>query len=278
MPVLDGGRIVVTLEGRDSNLSTLLSRIESQMNSGIASARVYDTTMARISATQARVESSTAAYAQSLGRGARLAGDFAGEQRILANALGQLTPNTTAASNAANQLQQSINKSAQAQKEANSIFTNAATGFNKLIGAYFAVSAAASVFTEAISAGNELEKQQTILKGLSGSQEKYEKNLAAAKAQQDKFGGSLKDNIESLSGFANLSNRTGIEITRLGNLARALATVDPVQGFKGASVALKEFFSGMLILPPFSTPLSTRKENLSKTVKAEMLIPCEVYY
>lgn len=244
MPSIDGGRIIVTLEGRDTNLSTLLTRIESQMQRGVSSARNYDTTIQQISASQARNEAATLGYAQSLARGAAATGDFAGAQRILGGALTQVTPNTTAASNAINQLQRTIDQASAKQKEANSVFSNAALGFNRLIGAYFAVSTAASAFGAAIEAGNELEKQQVALRSLSGTQEKYIENLAAAKAQQDKFGGSLADNVESLSGFANLSNRTGIEITKLANLARALATIDPVQGFKGAAIALKEFFSG----------------------------------
>jgi hypothetical protein len=244
MPTIDGGRIVVTLEGRDVSLGQLLTRIEGQMQSGIVQARNYDTTLAQVSATQARQEASTLAYAQSLARGAAATGDFAGAQRILASALQQVTPNTTAASNAVNQLQTTIQKASIAQTEQNSVFSNAAQGFNKLIGAYFAVSTAAQAFGAVINQGNELEKQQAVLKGLSGNMENYEKNLAAAKAQQDKFGGSLEDNIEGIANFANLSNRTGIEISKLTELARGLATVDPAQGFKGAGIALKEFFSG----------------------------------
>lgn len=52
-----------------------------------------------------------------------------------------------------------------------------------------------------------------------------------------------------MSNFANLSKRTGIEIDKLTNLARAMAVIDPAQGFKGAGIALKEFFSGCVILP-----------------------------
>jgi hypothetical protein len=244
MATVDGGRIVVTLEGRDVGLGQLLTRIEGQMQSGVAAARVYDTSLAQVSAAQSRQEASTLAYAQSLARGAVLTGDFAGAQRILASALQQVTPNTLAASNAVNQLQQTIQKTSAVQAEQNSTFTNAAQGFNKLIGAYFAVSTAAQAFSAVIGKGNELEKEQAVLKGLSGSMSNYQKDLDAAKTQQDKFGGSLADNIEGISNFANLSNRTGIEITKLTELARGLATVDPAQGFKGAGIALKEFFSG----------------------------------
>lgn len=241
MPNIDGGRIVVTLEGRDTGLADLITKIESNMQRGVASARNYDTTLARLSSSQSRQESETLSYAQSLARGAAATGDFAGAQRILASALTQVTPNTTAASNAINQLQQTIKQADQAQVQQNSTLTNLAGGFNKLIGIYFAATTAANAFGAAISAGNQLEKQEVTLRALSGSTEKYQVNLAQAKAQQDRFGGSLSDNIEALSNFANLSNRTGVEIGKLANLARGLAIIDPAQGFKGAGIALKEF-------------------------------------
>lgn len=244
MAAISGGTIVVTLEGRDTNLGQLLSKIESQMARGVVAARQYDTAMAQISPTTSRLESANLSYAQSLARAAVASGDFAGAQRILAGALQQVTPNTTAASNAVNQLQRTIDQASAAQTKQRSIFTNAAQGFNSLIGAYFAVTTAAKAFGAVIDQGNQLEKQQAILRGLSGDTATYEKNLSTARQQQEKFGGSLADNVEGVANFANLSRRTGVEIGKLTDLARGLATIDPAQGFKGAGIALKEFFSG----------------------------------
>jgi hypothetical protein len=266
MPDINGGRILVQLEGRDVNLTELINKVEAGMKRGATTARTYDTSVTQLTATQRRAESANAAYAQSLARTAVSTGDDAQAVRLLAQALQQLTPNTTAANNVLNQLQQTLNRQTQAaqaaataQKRFNdqqaadsarasqaqaSFATNSIGSLAKLATAYFAVTQAAGVFTEAINAGNALEKADATFRALSGSTAAYEKNIAAARNQQERFGGSLQDNLEGLSGFTNLAKRTGIEIGELAELARGLAVIDPVQGFKGASIALKEFFSG----------------------------------
>jgi len=303
MATVNAGTLVVTLEGRDVNLTELLNKVETQMQRGATTAKNFDTTIASLTDSQKRNESAIASYAQSQARFAESSGQSGVAVQRLAAAIQELTPNTTAANNVLNQLQGTLNRQAQAAEQAAkqqaaaakqaaqvakeeaaayqknlSAVTNFAGGFQQLIGAYFAVTQAATAFSAAISAGNDLEKAEASFRALSGDTAAYQKNLAAARAQQDRFGGSLQENIEGLSGFANLAKRTGIDINNLANTARALAVVDPAQGFKGASIALKEFFSGCsVVLPQGSTPLSKRKPNLPKTVKAEMLTPCEVY-
>lgn len=266
MATINGGTLLVTIEGRDVNLTQVLQKIEREMQRGVAAARNYDTTIASLPRNIQRTEAAQAAYAQSLARNATAAGDTAGAIKILASALQTLTPNTTAAVNVLNQLQATLNRQTTAAQQAASAtfkasqqqaaadaaannarlsgITSSISGFQKLVSAYFAVTTAAQAFASAINAGNELEKAQVTFRALSGSTEAYEKNLAAAREQQNRFGGSLQENIDGLSGFANLAKRTGIDIKELANLARGLATIDPVQGFKGASIALKEFFSG----------------------------------
>lgn len=269
MSTIQGGTLVVSLEGRDVNLTDLLTKVENQMQRGVTTARNFDSSLAQLTNTQKRNESAIAAYAQSQARFAESSGNSnLAIQRLIA-ALQQLTPNTAAANTVLTQLQNTLQRQAQAAAQAAaaqarasaiaqkaqiaeaaayqknlSVVTRFAQGFQGLIGAYFAVTTAANVFIETINAGNELEKTEATFKALSGSTENYERNLAAARAQQARFGGSLKDNIDGLSGFANLARRTGIDINELANTARALAIVDPAQGFKGASIALKEFFSG----------------------------------
>lgn len=262
----DGGRLIFTLEGRDLNLTQLIERVDAEMQKGVGIARNYDSQLNQLTATQQRQESATAAYAQSLARGAVAAGDDAQAIKILASALQTLTPNTTAANNVLTQLQNTLNrqataaeqaalaarKAAEAQAQAAeqaaarqaSAVTNTVAGFQKLITAYFAVTTAAQVFSAAIEAGNTLEKADVTFRALSGSTEAYQKNLNAAREQQARFGGSLQENIDGLSDFANLAKRTGIDIKDLANTARGLATIDPAQGFRGAAIALKELFSG----------------------------------
>lgn len=251
MTTIQGGTLLVTLEGRDANLSQVIARAEAQMQKGAQSARTYDTQLAALSSNTRRGEAAQAAYAQSLARTASAAGNDAQAVKILAEVMQKLTPNTTAANNVLTQLQATLNKQAAAANQAATAqqrlsqqiaaghattqqqisgISSAISGLQKLVGAYFAVTAAANIFTSAIQAGNALEKADATFRALSGSTEAYQKNIAAARDQQTRFGGSLNENIDGLSSFANLSKRTGIEIKELAELARGLAVIDPVQG------------------------------------------------
>ena len=269
MATIQGGTLVVSLEGRDVNLSELLTKVENQMQKGATTAKNFDNTIAQLTASEKRNESALASYAQAQARFAEASGNSNLAVQRLVAAMQQLTPNTAAANSVLTQIQGTLNRQAAAAEQAAAAqarvsaqavrsaeqetaalqkklsgVTNFAAGFQKLIGAYFVVTQAAQAFGAVVSAGNELEKTEATFKALSGSAENYAKNLQAAKDQQARFGGSLNDTIDGLSGFANLAKRTGVDITQLANTARALAIVDPAQGFKGASIALKEFFSG----------------------------------
>lgn len=225
----DGGRIVVRVEGRDVGLSDLLARINSQMNASGSSARTYATTIAQISPATARSEGQLSRYAISLAKVAATSGDTSGAIAILGTAMNRLTPATSAANQVQAQLQTYLNKQASAASSAAFSLGGLAKGLFVLGGAYQTVMNVARQFGAIINQGNELEKTLITFRVLSGSQEAYEKNLAAARAQQDRFGGSLQDTVEGMSSFANLSRRTGIEIQELTNLARAMAIIDPAQ-------------------------------------------------
>lgn len=240
----NGGTIVVRIEGRDVGLSDLLARVNSQMNSSGASVRNYATAMSQIDPATRSAESELARYAQSLASVAAKSGDTGGAVKILGQALQQLTPATTSANQVQAQLQGYLNNQAAAAEKASFSLGNLAKGLYVLQAGYQAVMQVASAAIEAIGKGNELEKTLLTFRVLSGTQEQYQQNLVLARQQQDRFGGSLQDTVEGMSNFANLSRRTGIEISKLTNLARAMAIIDPAQGFKGAGIALKEFFSG----------------------------------
>jgi hypothetical protein len=240
----NGGTITVRVEGKDIGLSDLLARINQQMAVSGTTARSYATQMAQIDPVLRKTDSELARYATSLAAVARAQGDTAGSQRILAQSLQTITPATTSANQVMLQLQNSLNQQQKAAATATSGYQGLSVGLGTLVGAYFVATRVISSFGEVINQGNELEKTLTTFRVLSGSTEQYTANLALAKQQQSQFGGSLNDVVQGMSSFANLSDRTGIEITKLTNLARAMATVDPAQGFKGAGIALKEFFSG----------------------------------
>lgn len=226
MANIQGGTISVVLQGKDIGLSSLLQRIQTDMQRGVVSAKQYDAAMAQLDPVTRKNEQSLLAYAQSLARVAEKQGDVAGAQRILAQALGQVTPNTTAANNALNQLQGTIVRQEQAIQKSGLSFAKLGQAFQGLIGSYFVVTQAAQTFAAAISAGNALEKQEATFRALSGSQEQYVKNLEVARAQQQRFGGSMQDTLENLSGFVNLSNRTKISLNDLADTARGLAIID----------------------------------------------------
>lgn len=189
-------------------------------------------------------DNSIAQLAQSMARASAAAGNYGRAAEILNNAMGQVTPNSSAANNLSAQLTQTLERQAEATTAARSGLTNFAKALQGMVGIYFAVSGATQAFTDSIKAGMELEKIDATFRALSGSQQAYEKNLAQAKEQQKLFGGSLKETMDDMSGLIVLSKNTGISLKDLTNTVRAMATVDWAQGPKGATIALKELFSG----------------------------------
>lgn len=240
MADVDGGRITVRLQGRDQGLSTMLTKIAknakdarealANLDKRVSTSRgVFNNTVSaldgygtKLSSTMAMIEKYTAAQKELLD----VIRDVRSEH---SKKLGTLIKEVDNGS-----------VSAQAAKKNNVLrdsLSNVAAG-------YYLASEAFGHFKDLIDTGNALESQTTLLKALSGSTEMYEKNLEIAKQQQNKFGGSLMDNTEAIAQFANLANRTGVEMNELIDISRGLAIIDPVQGFKGAGIALKEFFSG----------------------------------
>jgi len=232
MTTVNGGTVVVRISGQDVGLATLLQRIQREMNNTAGVARRYATQINQIDSDMKRGDAEKARYAATLARIAAAMGDTSGATRILTQALRQVAPATQAAADLQLQLQQHLNSVANASRGEFDAIEQLKKGLLSL-GIALSAQAVTSFVKEAIEAGNQLEKLTTTFKVLSGSQDTYEQNLAIAKDQQDKFGGSLQDTVEGLSSFANLSKRTGVDLQQLTNLARELAIIDPVQGFKG---------------------------------------------
>lgn len=244
MSNVNGGTITVRVAGQDVGLTDLLARLNTQMNSSMGTIRNYNTTLQALDPTTKALQAEQVRFAQSMASVAAKSGDTAGAIRILGTTLQGVNTQTVAAQQGMSQLQGLLNAQDAAAKKASFSFAGLAQGIQTLVGGYLIASRVIREFAQIVGEGNELEKTLTTFRVLSGSAEQYEKNLALAREQQNKFGGSLNDTVEGMSSFANLSARTGIEITKLTNTARALAIIDPAQGFKGAGIALKEFFSG----------------------------------
>ena len=95
-----------------------------------------------------------------------------------------------------------------------------------------------------LNEANKLEKTSATVSALTGDFSQYSKVMGIAAAQQKKFGGSLNEQLEGFNSLVPITKKFTVDIAQLDNIARRLAIVDPLQGFAGASIALKEFFSG----------------------------------
>jgi len=109
---------------------------------------------------------------------------------------------------------------------------------------------------------NKLEKASATVNALAGSMSKYQSVLAIATSQQNKFGGTLEENLQGFVSLVPATKKFGLDLEQVDNIARRLAIVDPLQGFSGAAIALKEFLSGDI------TSLSRRFEIDRKTLNS----------
>jgi hypothetical protein len=115
---------------------------------------------------------------------------------------------------------------------------------------------------EFIEKANKLEKASATINALAGSTAKYNDVLSLATKQQTKFGGSLDENLQGFVSLVPATKKYGLDLEEVDNIARRLAIVDPLQGFSGAAIALKEFLSGDI------TSLSRRFEIDRKTLNS----------
>ena len=107
----------------------------------------------------------------------------------------------------------------------------------------------------------ETTQADRSLQALAGSSDLYAEAIKAAKEQQVLFGGSLKDNIEGLSGLVTVSRSAGVPLARLIDLSQRLAVLNPEQGISGARFALSEGLAGQTrsLATRFNIPLSELK-------------------
>lgn len=98
-----------------------------------------------------------------------------------------------------------------------------------------------------VSAGQaylQLEKVENTARLLSGTTANYNALVNLARENQKLFGGTLAENIQGLSGFANTARKSGIELATFNDLSQRLNLLSPEQGMEGAAIALKEALSG----------------------------------
>jgi len=109
---------------------------------------------------------------------------------------------------------------------------------------------------------NKLEKASATVSAMAGNFTRYSAAVTLAVEQQKKFGGSLEEQMQGFVNLMPISKNYNVQLSQLDNIARRLAIVDPLQGFQGAAIALKEFFSGDV------TSLSRRFEIDRKTLNS----------
>lgn len=124
-------------------------------------------------------------------------------------------------------------------------------GLAQAAGAFGLATIGPAVVGQAIGAGvgagqQALQLQQTIrlTRELSGTQAQYNQVLAAAREQQERYGGTLQENIQGLGGLVITARSSGAELQQLIGLSQRLALLDPTQGAEGARIALSEALSG----------------------------------
>lgn len=116
--------------------------------------------------------------------------------------------------------------------------------------------------SEVIKKANELDKVSSTVNALGGSFSNFSRAMTVASQQQAMYGGTLQETLQGLTSLMPLTKRYNVDLGQLDNIARRLAVVDPLQGFQGASIALKEFFSGDI------TSLSRRFEIDRKSLNS----------
>lgn len=150
-------------------------------------------------------------------------------------------------------------------------FGTAANSLASAVGVGFGAAAIVQFTTQAINAGNALERVQASLRAVTGSQAEYNRVLAVAQTNQQLFGGSLEQNLMSMQQFAFLANRTGASLEELNRVAQLLAVVNPMEGFEGAGFALSELFAGDItsIVERFNLPRSAVRALADEGVSAQ---------
>jgi hypothetical protein len=264
-----GNSVVVRLSGNDEGLAKMLQEVMKHSNTLAKSFATVDV-QAKQTAIALRTQANAAlSLAQAQARLAVAQGRPAQAAQILQTALQGVNQQTPQAVNAMTQLARVQNIASQSAVS----FGNNLQKLTSQIGFFGGLFIGQQVLgfaADLIKAGTDLEKSEAFLRALTRSQEEYNDVLGLAKSQQQLFGGSLSDNIRSLGTFINLSQRTGVELRQIENIARRLALVDPLQGFSGAAIALKELESGEVIslVRRFELPRSliTQIKNIDNQV------------
>jgi hypothetical protein len=255
-----------------NDITAFLSQLQSQLQAADAAAQkaaasigsAFGSAGSRAAASikQVTTSSQQAAnaelqLAQAEARGLSIKGQLASASQRLSSAIQQYSQAADSSAASVLRLQNAENQLATVQAKIQASAVSSTSSLNSLKTAFDGISTSAAAFgiglgigalvqvgTDAIKSANSLEKTEAAVRALSGSQAKYNELIDLARGGQQKYGGTLEDNIRGLGALVNTSSRYGVELVKLDNLSRRLAAADPEQGIKGATFALREFLSG----------------------------------
>lgn len=256
--VVTAAEVVVEVSGKKTNLDALLRNTEQQLEqTTTAAGRAARTIEGVLAQAEQKAEISTLAHARALATIKARFGDTTGAANTLVAALEREDRSSKAAISATGQLatyQQKLTRDTENLTRVKLGAMNATGQFSARLGALqdalgslgIALGAQA-IIQYGVAAGQAalaLDRVQKTTRAIAGDQETYNRILGVARDQQSLFGGTLQENLEDLSGFSVQARLTGANLEELIGTAQRLATFDPGQGIRGASLALREALSG----------------------------------
>lgn len=124
--------------------------------------------------------------------------------------------------------------------------TTAFGAASKAAGAFAAVYAgneARQFIGDSLALANSYTTVETTLRSLTGSQELYNQTLAIAHRNQSLLGGSMDDQLRSMSALIPLVRTTNAELATLTTTQQLLALRTPTEGMGGAAFSLQEMLT-----------------------------------
>jgi hypothetical protein len=112
------------------------------------------------------------------------------------------------------------------------------------MGLQFAFDMSIGKMVEFINQANELDRAATTVYALGKTWENFSYALRLAGEQQAKFGGNLAEIAQAMTAVIPMSLQYGISLEKVNEISQRLAILNPMQGYEGAAIALKEFFGG----------------------------------
>lgn len=241
--------LIVEVEGRQTNLESLLKRVHADLLKVKGEGERTSKSTDGLGGSQRRAADSALTHAQALARLSAAEGNTGSAVAQLEAALANQQRRTVQVINAETQL---ANLKGRLARETNGAKTSlqglaqTAAGLGQALGAAgfaFGIQQIGQFAVAAAQQANELEKIQATLQITTGSQQRYAEVMGIAAANQRLFGGTLASNLTPLSAFVQLSNRSGAELQNLNNAAQLLLASNPAAAIGDASFALSEFLS-----------------------------------